>query len=476
MEQKTFTKGFFVVSGSELIRLGDIYKVNVFNFGYEKEEEILIRIKPAENDKNKTEFKKVVLNGTGVQSVEIDAKNFDEVDHVLEVKSGTGEKFESVRALHMNTKKHSVFVQTDKSIYKPGDNIQFRALVLDAHTRPLNDAKVEIFLTDGAENRIKQFENPQFKSGVFQNELQLSDLPIMGIWKIHVKVNDGDEFVKEFDVGEYVLPKFEVSIDSNPDITYKDGKIIATVKANYTFGKIAKGNATVSAEIMEHCHHGGFRGFGWQHQEIMNNASEKVTKTVEVDGKKFVEFDIEKDLQITDSSYERTIRLIASFTEELSGKEATALIQVKIHITPHKIELKKSSDKFKPGLPFNVSAIVLCHDKNTPVSDSVNPVKFTVTLFWDILRKYKQPFSTNVAGRKMKANEEYEVWEQQYETKDYEIFPKNGIAKLDIELRKNITRFDVKAKYLNTEESMHPVDKFENECDQYIMAKVLTEK
>lgn len=473
MESKNFSKGFFVVSGSNLIRIGDVYKLSVFSFGYEKNEELLVRVKSS-NDTKKSEevkFHKVVLSGTGVQNIDIDLKDFPEDDYVLEVKNGSGERFEEIRALNMNVKKLSVFIQTDKSMYKPGDNIQFRVLALDAHTKPLVDAKVEIFITDGADNRIKQFENPKFIKGVFQSELQLSDLPIMGTWKIHVKVNDGEENVKEFDVAEYVLPKFEVTIDSNPDITFKDGKVSATVKAHYTFGKIAKGNATVTAEVEDRYHR---RGFGWHRQSI--ESAEKVSKTVEVDGKKFVEFDLEKDLQIADRSYERTIKLTASFKEELSGKEATAETKVKIHITPHKIEMKKSSEKFKPSMPFNVTAIVLYHDKNAPVTDADNPVKFSVTYYWDVLRKYKQPGGTIVAGKKMKPNEEYEVWEQQYETKVYEVFPKNGIAKLDIDLAKNITHFDVKAKYLNTEESIPRIEKIETESDQYIMARVLTEK
>lgn len=470
MDQKNFSKGFFVITGSNLIRLGDNYKVNIFSYGYEKEEEILVRVKQSNNDKDNMEFMKVKLSGTGVQTVDIDAKNFLEVDYVLEVKKSTGEKFEAVRALHMNTKKNSVFVQTDKSMYKPSDNIQFRVLVLDAQTKPLSGAKVEIFITDGAENRIKQFDSPSFNKGVFQSELQLSDLPVMGTWKIHVKVNDGEEFVKDFEVAEYVLPKFEVTIDSNSDITFKDGKILATVKANYTFGKVAKGNATVYAEVVDQ-----YRHFGWHHRPIEDN-SEKVSKTVEVDGKKFVEFDLFEDLKITESTTERTVKLTASFKEELSGKEATASTEVKIHITPHKIELKKSSEKFKPGLPFSVTAIVKFHDKNAPVTDAENPLKFTTTLYWDILRKYRQPEPAVVAGRRMKPNEEYEVWEQQFETKNYEVFPNNGFAKLDIELRKNITHFDVKAKYLDTEERIHHVEKMETESDQYMIARVLNER
>lgn len=149
----------------------------------------------------------------------------------------------------MNTKTHSVFVQTDKSIYKPADKIQFRVLVLEAETKPVDSKKIEVFITDGADNRVKQFTDVTLNKGVFQNELQLSDSPVLGDWKIHIKLAGSDETVKAFQVAEYTLPKFEVTLEANPDANFKDGKIRATVRAKYTFGKIAKGNATVTAEV-----------------------------------------------------------------------------------------------------------------------------------------------------------------------------------------------------------------------------------
>lgn len=425
------------------------------------------------NDKSvkQPDFKKIKLIGENVQTVDFEIANIEN-DYILEVKNESGERFESKRSLDMNMKKYSVFVQTDKSIYKPSDKIQFRVLALNGETKPLNTSSVEIFITDGAENRVKQFDKPEFHKGVFQNELQLSDLPVMGTWKIHIKINGGEEIVKSFDVAEYVLPKFEVKIDSNPDVTFKDGKIRATVKATYTFGKIAKGNATVSAEVVNEY---GCGIFGWNHQP--GEASEKkVTKTVEVDGKSFIEFDMEKDLKIMDVNSEKTVKLTASFKEELSGKEATASTDVKIHVTPHKIELKTSNPNFKPGLPFDVTAILKLHDKSAPVSDDKNAIKFSVTYYWDILRICKHPEESIVAGRRMRPNEQYEVWESQSETKDFDVYSVNGFAKLNIDLKKNITHFSIKAKYLDTEEHIHHVQKMETACDEYIMARLLTEK
>lgn len=53
---------------------------------------------------------------------------------------------------------------------------------------------------------------------------------MLGDWKIVANVVD-QTFEKEFQVAEYVLPKFEVSIDAAKHATFKDGKITATVQA-----------------------------------------------------------------------------------------------------------------------------------------------------------------------------------------------------------------------------------------------------
>lgn len=371
-------------------------------------------------------------------------KDLPEGDYVLEVKS---DNFDSFQKLHINRKQFSVFVQTDKSIYKPSDNIQFRVFVLDAETRPLDTSNVEIYISDGADNRVKQFEKPQFNKGVYQNELLLSDLPVMGTWKIHVKVNNAEGTEKSFEVAEYVLPKFEVSIDANPDANFKDGKIRATVKATYTFGKIAKGNATVTAEV---------ESYGWWRSD--KNENKKVSKSVDVDGKKFVEFDIKKDLDLEELSYDRTVILSATFTDELSGKEANATTKVKVHKTRQKIELSKSSSKFKPGLPYKISALVLFHDKNMPVNDKHNPLKFTVTYYYDILKNctrqrwryyhhQRVSESDSPLTTTTEKPEEYECRDEKSYEEKTDIFLKNGVAEIDIEMPSNTTHVNIKVRF-----------------------------
>lgn len=262
----------------------------------------------------------------------------------------------------MNTKKYSVFVQTDKSIYKPADKVQFRVLVLDSNTKPFPTSDVKIFITDGGKNRVKQISDVKLVKGVFQSELELSDSPVMGTWMIHVKLNNEEEMTKSFEVAEYVLPKYEVIVDSDPHVTYKDGKIRATVRAKYTYGKPVKGQATISAYPVLWL--GGVQPF------IQDNI---VRKVVQVDGKGAVEFDIRQELKI-EGDFERYVKIEAIFEEELTGRRQNGSTQITIHKYKYDMELKKDSDDYKPGLPFSVSVKVKYYD-GSPLIDKVNPVK-----------------------------------------------------------------------------------------------------
>lgn len=107
---------------------------------------------------------------------------------MLNAKSLSGITYDRSVNLDLNIKKFSIFIQTDKAIYKPGDKIQFRVLVLDSSTKPYDTTKIAVHINDGGQNRIKQFSNVKLFKGVYQDEMQLSDSPVLGNWDIVVEV------------------------------------------------------------------------------------------------------------------------------------------------------------------------------------------------------------------------------------------------------------------------------------------------
>lgn len=75
---------------------------------------------------------------------------------------------------------------------------------------------------------MKHWNRALTTRGVFTSEFQLSESPVLGDWNIAVTVLD-QVFHKTFTVAEYVLPKFEVTIDVPKHSTFKRSEIQATI-------------------------------------------------------------------------------------------------------------------------------------------------------------------------------------------------------------------------------------------------------
>nr|CAD7195115.1 unnamed protein product [Timema douglasi] len=268
-----------------------------------------------------------------------------------------GVDFDNSTDLEYVHKSYSVFIQTDKAIYKPGHKVQFRVLVLTTHLKPAVTGALGVFIMDGKGNRVKQWSRALTTKGVFSGEVQLSESPVLGDWNITVQVVD-QTFHKSFQVAEYVLPKFEVNVDIPAHATFKDSQLVATIRAKYTYGKPVKGEATVTAYPTI---------FSGVLQPIFQTP---VRKVIKIDGKATVEFDIVKELQLTDE-FERVVQFDVAVEEALTGRRQNTTAQVIVHKYKYKMELIKTSEHFKPGLKYT-AFVKLSYYDGAPVRDDKN--------------------------------------------------------------------------------------------------------
>ncbi|XP_069677480.1 CD109 antigen-like isoform X2 [Periplaneta americana] len=289
-----------------------------------------------------------------------------------------GLEFVNTTRLDYVHKSHSVFIQTDKAVYKPGNKVLFRAIALNAHLKPSVTGTLDVFITDGKGNRVKQWTRALTTKGVFSGELQLSQSPVLGNWNLTVVVMD-QSFHKMFEVAEYVLPKFEVTIDAPAHATFKDSHLVATVRAKYTYGRAVKGEATVTVYPT---YYSGLL------QPIFQNP---VRKVVPIDGKANVEFDIAKDLQLAEE-YERSVQIDCAVEEALTGRRQNTTFEVLLHKYKYKMEFIKTSEYFKPGLKYT-AFVKLTYHNGAPVQDENNPVTVRYGFSYDhasyIEKKYK---------------------------------------------------------------------------------------
>ncbi|MDI6447611.1 alpha-2-macroglobulin family protein [Anaerobaca lacustris] len=138
-----------------------------------------------------------------------------------------------------------VLIETDKPIYKPGQTIQGRVLVLTNELRP-TASDVSVQITDGKGVKIFRKELTTNAFGVAPFDLALASELNYGTWKITAESGAGRGTI-DLRVERYVLPRFEVKLDTPRDYFRTDEKIPGTITATYFFGKPVDGAVEISA-------------------------------------------------------------------------------------------------------------------------------------------------------------------------------------------------------------------------------------
>ncbi|CAM4441061.1 unnamed protein product [Caretta caretta] len=139
-----------------------------------------------------------------------------------------------------------VFIQTDKPIYKPGQTVMFRVVSLDNSFKPVQEMYPLIILQDPQGNRIFQWLDVTSNNAIVQLSFPLIQEPILGSYDIIVEKMSGDKTYHWFTVEEYVLPKFEVTINAPKRISFLDQELKVNVCAVYTYGQPVQGRVQLS--------------------------------------------------------------------------------------------------------------------------------------------------------------------------------------------------------------------------------------
>ncbi|ETN58247.1 thioester-containing protein [Anopheles darlingi] len=148
--------------------------------------------------------------------------------------------------LGYQTKSISSFIQLSKPVYKPGDSVQFRVIVLDPDLKPPSGLKmITVTVQDSIGNNIRFWTDAKVNNGVFEGQLDIASSPLLGTYNIKVEAN-GEELVsKTFEVKEYVLSTFEINVRPTVVPLLEHQALILTIAANYYFGKPVIGSVKI---------------------------------------------------------------------------------------------------------------------------------------------------------------------------------------------------------------------------------------
>ncbi|XP_077578127.1 alpha-2-macroglobulin-like [Stigmatopora nigra] len=162
---------------------------------------------------------------------------------VVEVKGATFYSRE-IRKVLIREYKPTTFIQTDKPIYLPGQTVQFRVVSLDTKFRPASQLYKTIQIENPSKSLIGQWLNQTSNGKILQLSYSLNSEARQGTYQVIVSVNE-ETIYHSFKVEKYVLPKFDVRINTQDEVVIDQDDFNVEICSKYTYGQPVPGIATL---------------------------------------------------------------------------------------------------------------------------------------------------------------------------------------------------------------------------------------
>ena len=228
-----------------------------------------------------------------------------------------------------------LFLETDKPVYKPGQDVHIRALRLGPELKPL-PGQVTVEIQDAKGNKVYRKEALTDDFGMASLTMPLSSEPNLGVWKLTAR--SGDQTAQtDVRVERYVLPKYEVAVNVPREWVLAGDSVTGSVSAEYSFGKPVRGEVKIVASRYV----GQWEEFATFEDEIDGTASFELPPVGYVAG-------------VPASGGSGNLILDVTVREQSTGyvEQTTRLLTVAP--SPVNLRLIPESLSFRPTLPFTL--------------------------------------------------------------------------------------------------------------------------
>lgn len=139
-----------------------------------------------------------------------------------------------------------LIIETDKPVYKPGQQIQGRIVYLNNGLTPLQDT-ITLSIKDAKGIKIHKEILTTNEYGVAKFELPLANELNFGTWKLEAETEGRQRTEKDIEVDRLVLPAFEVNVNLERDWYDVGEGISGSISSRFFFGKPVPGQVKIEA-------------------------------------------------------------------------------------------------------------------------------------------------------------------------------------------------------------------------------------
>jgi uncharacterized protein YfaS (alpha-2-macroglobulin family) len=258
-----------------------------------------------------------------------------------------------------------VYLQFDKPMYEPGDNIWFSAFIRDAATMKAS-GKSDIIHVDflNPKGTVEKSINIIAKNGVASGDFTLDAEALGGIYKVRAYTNwmknegENNKFEKELQVQDIVLPNLKMKLDFEKKAFGAGDEVVAKLELNTNENKPLSDHKIKFAANL-----GG--------QQIVAKAD-----VTDENGLQYIKFNLPKDLKTNDGLLNVMIDYNGS-TESISRSIPIVLNAIKLELFPEGGDLVtglESKVAFRAlnefGKPADIEGVVVAENGSVITSFS----------------------------------------------------------------------------------------------------------
>ncbi|KAM8924770.1 alpha-2-macroglobulin-like protein 1 [Pelodytes ibericus] len=251
--------------------------------------------------------------------------------------------------------------QTDKSIYKPGDTVNFWILTFDRDFHYMDDRLSRVELQDPRGNCIEQWLDLQPQKGMVNGSFSLDPESPLGTYVIK-----SPQSTQTFDVVDSALPTFKVDVILPKVVTIMDVVLKFKVCARFTYAKPVKGDVQVKLCRPAVTYYWHSHGRPMDRCTMHNGQTDKT-------GCMSVEASTE-DFQLSSYDYQMKFEAEASLVEAGTGTRINGTGKCRLTATMASVKMDDTEilDSFyKPGLRYKGNLQVVGPDGSPLKSKTV---------------------------------------------------------------------------------------------------------